>query len=62
MEKLMLCGQKGKSKYELRMEREAHRRERGKWEMERMIARYNSECGECKIIRPANLPDKIKNK
>ena len=56
----MLFGQGGKSKCALKAEREYHRIQRGKWEVERMIARYDQECGECKIIRPAKTASKQK--
>ena len=42
-----------KSKSELQAERESNRRRRGDYEMERMSARYNEECGECVVIKPA---------
>ena len=42
------------SKQGYRLVRELKRKERGKYEMERMIARYEHECGECKIIKVAS--------
>ena len=48
-----------KSKSELQAEREANRRRRGDYEMERMLARYEEECSECVVIKPAKHRDDI---
>ena len=34
-------------------EREKNRKERGKYQYEQMLNRYNEECGECIVISPA---------